>query len=248
MILVCLFLHISLADSLFSDKSFEEARVEYLREFFFSPEAYADEHKRISFALSTLHHDTLAGVHELNKLMIDIPDLSFQTKLRIARQFIALGYTSQARRVLHNMDSIRLYGYTFIQEGDLVSAREHFLDVGDTLIALDIEQYLAMPKKSVNTATLLSVFCPGTGEIYAGNTFLGVKDLLLNAGSIYLLYNALRQKKYVDAVLVFTFLTHRFYTGSLYNAQKTVFEANKCSYEEWRGYMHRTYFQDKKNH
>jgi len=247
MLFLYILLQFSLADSLFTHGTFSVARIEYLREFFFYPEIYENEHKRLSFAIATVHHDTLAGVRELDKL-VDLHGMTIKTKLRIAQQFIALGYTGRVRTVLQGMDSIRIYGYTYLYEGDLATAHAHFLKVGDTMIAYDIKQYLDLPKKSFNTATILSLVCPGAGEIYGGNITQGIKDLALNAGSIFLLYNALRQKKYIDAVLVFNLLFHRFYVGSLYNAQKCVLETNKNAYDEWHDYMQRTYFQDLDDH
>ena len=243
MVLCFLFLQISLADSLFAHNVYQEARVEYLREFFFDPESYTDEHKRLCFVITTIYCDTLEGMRELSRVMNDLPDISPVLKSHIARQWLTLGYPERARGILEEMDTVRLYGFTYLQEKDLAAAYKHFLTVGDTCIAQDIDRYLNMPKKSMNTAALMSLVCPGAGEIYAGNIGLGIKDFLLNAGSAFLLYNAIRQKKYIDAVLVFSLLSHRFYIGSLHNAQKTVFEANERQYFEWQEYMHDRYFQ-----
>jgi hypothetical protein len=243
MFLCVLFAQISLAESLFAHNAYHEARIEYLREFFFYPESYTIETKRLHFTITAIYCDTLEGMHELSKMTNDLPDMSMESKTRIAEQWLALGYPDRARNILEGMDSIRLYGFTHLQEGDLITAHDHFLSVNDTLIAQDISRYLNMPKKSMNTAALLSLVCPGAGEVYAGNTGLGIKDFLLNAGSAFLLYNAIRQKKYIDAVLIFSLLSHRFYIGSLYNAQKTVFEANERKYHEWQEYMRNRYFQ-----
>jgi hypothetical protein len=234
-------MQISLADSFFSHGMYHEARVEYLREFFFDPDLYNNENKRMRFALATLKVDTTRGIREMVELVHDMPEMNSDSKLRIAQQYMSLGYTEYARIVLSGTDSTRMYGYTYLQEGNLTGAREYFLRINDTTIVNDIDRYLDMPRPSLRTATILSLVCPGAGEIYAGNVASGIKNFILNAGSIFLIYNAMRQKKYVDAVLVFNFLFHRFYIGSIYNTQKTVLNYHEHDYEVWMQHMRSTY-------
>ncbi|MBN2621252.1 hypothetical protein JXB22_09210 [candidate division WOR-3 bacterium] len=247
MYLILIVAQLSLADSLFAHGMYKEARVEYLREFFFYPEHRENENMRLSFAIASLHVDTLKGFRELKEMMRDIPDMSSGSRTRIARCYIDLGYTDLARTVLRDTDSTRLYGYTYMKEQNMIAARDYFFKLNDRLIVQDIDRFMDTPGKSLRTAMLLSFICPGTGEMYAGNVPLGIKNLLLNAGSIYLMYNALRQKKYIDAVLVFNFLFHRFYVGSLYNAQKTAQETNERAFDGWFDDMQNTYFQDIEN-
>ncbi|MBN2620909.1 hypothetical protein JXB22_07440 [candidate division WOR-3 bacterium] len=221
-----------------------EARIEYLREFYFYPEQYRDEGKRVRFVLATARVDTIRGLQEMKKLVREMPALSLDSRLRIAREYIFLGYPSYARDVLRLNDSTRMYGYTYLHEDNPIVASEYFSQLGDTVLVNDIDRYICLPRKSMRTATILSLVCPGAGEMYAGNAQLGIKDFLLNAGSIFLMYNALRQKKYVDAVLVFNFLFHRFYVGSLYNAQKTVLDSYEDQHDALMEYMHSTHFPD----
>jgi hypothetical protein len=244
MFLFLILIHVSLADSLFSHGMYYEARIEYLREFYFYPEQYRDEGKRLRFVLATVKVDTIRGIQEMKKLTRETPELTLNSRLRIAREYIAFGYTSYARDVLHPIDATRMYGYTYLQDDNPMAAREYFFKLGDTALVNDIDRYMRLPRKSMRTATILSLVCPGAGEIYAGDVPLGIKDLILNAGSIFLMYNALRQKKYIDAMLVFNFLFHRFYVGSLYNAKKTVLDSYEDQHGHWIEYMHTTYFQD----
>lgn len=244
MFLFLILIHVSLADSLFSHDMYYEARIEYLREFYFYPDHIRDEGKQVRFALATVNVDTIRGLQEMKKLIRETPKLSMDSRLRIAREYITLGQTSLARDVLHLTDSTRMYGYTYLHEDNPAAAREYYFKLGDTVLVNDIDRYMRLPRKSLRTATILSLVCPGAGEIYAGNVSLGIKDFILNAGSIFLLYNALRRKKYIDAALVFNFLFHRFYVGSLYNAQKTVLDSYKDQHGQWIEYVHATHFQN----
>jgi hypothetical protein len=49
----------------------------------------------------------------------------------------------------------------------------------------------------------------------------------VNAGDTYLIVNAVLQKNYLDAILVYTFLWQRFYAGSMANADRFAKEYNE---------------------
>ncbi len=137
-----------------------------------------------------------------------------------------------------------MLGFTYLLDDKLFSARDLFITTGDYEISNEINAYISQPQKSMRTATLLSLVCPGAGDVYAGNIKLGIMDFLLNFGSGYLMYNAIKQKKYVDAILVFNFLFQRFYLGSIHNAQKSVEQRNREHRQKWLKHMQNKHFQD----
>jgi len=238
------FSQFSLADSLFAKNHYDLAQIEYKREFFFYPELKTNQEKRLNFGISLIKSDDLKGLREFNNIINDFPDLEPEVKIKMAKCYLDLGDFYQACDLLNQTDEKKLLGFTYLLDDKLFSARDLFITTGDYEISNEINAYISQPQKSMRTATLLSLVCPGAGDVYAGNIKLGIMDFLLNFGSGYLMYNAIKQKKYVDAILVFNFLFQRFYLGSIHNAQKSVEQRNKEHRQKWLKHMQNKHFQD----
>jgi len=200
--------------------------------------------KRVQYAISLFHSDQYRGIKEFHKILQKKPDLIPELKIDIARCYLDSGYFHEASGLFIQTNEKRLLGYTFLIDNRLYSARDVFGLVKDSVIVEEINTYLETPKKSLRKAALLSLICPGAGEIYGGNSKLGLQDFLLNLGSGYLLYNAMKQKKYIDAVLIFSLLFNRFYIGSIHNAQEAAKQTNEKSREIWLEQMKKQYFND----
>lgn len=242
MIIIILFSQFSLADSLYENSYYELAQIEYKREFFFCPGLKDNPKKRLNFALSLLNSDDFRGIKELNSMIIDFPDLAPGLNLSMAKYHIKTGNYYQANELLAQSEEKNLLGFVYLLNDRFSDAQNLFIENGNYVLAQEINAYMQKPKKSRKTAALLSFLCPGSGEIYAGNIKGGIMDFLLNFGSGYLIYNAMKQKKYVDAALVFTFLFPRFYLGSIYNAQKSVMQRNEIDRQQWLSQIKDTYF------
>ena len=238
------FSQFSLADSLFAKNHYDLARIEYKREFFFYPELKTNQEKRLNFGISLIKSDDLKGLREFNNIINDFPDLEPEVKIKMAKCYLDLGDFYQACDLLNQTDEKKLLGFTYLLDDKLFSARDLFITTGDYEISNEINAYISQPQKSMRTATLLSLVCPGAGDVYAGNIKLGIMDFLLNFGSGYLMYNAIKKKKYVDAILVFNFLFQRFYLGSIHNAQKSVEQRNREHRQKWLKHMQNKHFQD----
>ena len=238
------FSQFSLADSLFAKNHYDLAQIEYKREFFFYPELKTNQEKRLNFGISLIKSDDLKGLREFNNIINDFPDLEPEVKIKMAKCYLDLGDYYQACDLLNQTDEKKLLGFTYLLDDKLFSARDLFITTGDYEISNEINAYISQPQKSMKTATLLSLVCPGAGDVYAGNIKLGIMDFLLNFGSGYLMYNTIKQKKYVDAILVFNFLFQRFYLGSIHNAQKSVEQRNREHRQKWLKQMQNKYFQD----
>lgn len=243
MIAVLIFCQFSLADSLFAQSYYKLAAVEYEREFFFYPELQQDQCRRLHYAISLLESDKIKGIAEFNTIIEEFPDLEPELKITTAQYYIQVENYHQAARLLSETEEKRLLGFTYLLDNRFYTARDFFIEHGDDMLAHEIDQYINQPKKSVKTAAFLSFLCPGAGEMYANNIKGGMRSFILNLGSGFLLYNAIRQKKYVDAILIFNFLFQRFYLGSVYNAQKSAVEWNKQNKEKWLNELKTKYFQ-----
>jgi len=226
-------MQLPLADSLYVHGYYETARIEYARAFFFYPELEQNLEARMHYAISLLRIDSTEGVDMLNSIVNDFPELPDSIRAEIATQYILAGRYYLAIDLLRTAEEKRLLGLAYLLDVQFSNARAVFVENGDYALAGHIDQYLQDPQKSEITAVLLSLFLPGSGEVYAGNVGLGVRDFFANLCSGYLFYNAIRQHKYVDASLVFLFLINRFYLGSLHNAQKAAAEFNERERQEW---------------
>jgi len=242
--ILLIFTQFALADSLYNHHHYDLAYIEYERTFFFYPELQDAPQKRVQYAISLFHSDQYRGIREFHDILQNKPDLAPELKIDIARCYLDSGYAHEASALFIQTNEKKLLGYTFLFDNRLYSARDVFGLSGDSVMVDEINTYLEAPKKSLRTAALLSVICPGAGEIYGGNTRLGIQDFLLNLGSGYLIYNAMKKKKHVDAVLIFSLLFNRFYIGSIHNAQESAQKTNEKSREIWLNHVKTTYFND----
>lgn len=239
-----LFSPFSLADSLYAHNHFDVAYIEYERAFFFYPELESNPQKRVKYAISLFHSNQYRGIREFHSIFNDLPDLNPEFKVEMAWCYLDSGHFYDASELLIHTNEKKLLGFTYLLDNRPYSAREIFVSIEEEAIVDQINSYLNKPRKSLKTAALLSLICPGTGEIYAGNTHLGIRDFLLNLGSGYLIYNAVKKKKYVDAVLVFSFLFNRFYLGSIHNAQVSAEKTNEKSRQIWLNQVKNRYFEN----
>lgn len=246
-LLLTLFSQFSLADSLYAHGCYDAARIEYLRCFFFYPELKQELNPRLNYAISLFATDKIRGIEELYGVVNDFPEIPDSVRAEIAMKYVEAGRYYLAINLLEDEEENDLLGILYLRDNQFINARNVFLRNGKYEMATKIEDYLQQPIKSEKTALLLSLFLPGSGQIYAGNIRQGIMDFLVNLGSGYLFYNALKQQKYVDASLIFFFLLNRFYLGSLSNAQKSAIEHNEKMRTEWLNAFLKTY-PDSLNH
>jgi hypothetical protein len=242
-ILLALYGQLALADSLYAHGHFDTARIEYLRCFFFYPELEQELNPRLKYAISVFAGDETSGTEELYGIVNDFPEMPDSVRAEIATKYIEAGRYYLAINLLENDEKNSLLGVAYLLDDQLINARNVFLRNGDYEMASKIEAFLQHPMKSEKTALMLSLVLPGSGQIYADNLSRGFVDFLVNLGSGYLFYNAIKQQKYVDASLIFLFLINRFYLGSLNNAQKSAIEHNEKYLREWRENVIKPYFE-----
>jgi len=244
MIALIIFTQFTIADSLFIRKYYELAAVEYQREFFFHADLYQRSERRLRYAVALLNNDKEKGFEELAKIANDFPDLNTDSKITVAKCYIAEGYYYAATELLVNTEESRLLGYTLLLDERFLEAKEIFAKHHENALADEIEGFIRRPKKSIMKAAVLSFICPGSGEVYAGNVKQGIIDFILNIGTGYLMYDAVKDKRYVDAGLIFSFLFNRFYLGSLTNAQRFTQERNEQEKNRWLNHFKDRYFKN----
>lgn len=235
---------IQLADSLYKSRFYDLAEIEYKRILYFDSSFYNILPIRVNYALSILHNNRLKGIDEINRLTKEFPEMDDKTKGLIGEALVEEGLYSLAIEILSETENKRLLSYCYLMNGQINEAYENFYNVGEMDICQEIEQYLRKPKKSIFKATILSTILPGAGELYAGSIRFAFFDFILTWGSGYLLYDALREKRYVDAGVILSLLFSRFYFGSISNASRLVYERNKKEKEEYLEVLKKKYFKD----
>jgi hypothetical protein len=242
--LIFLFSQYLIADSLYHNGYYRLAQIEYQRLFFFDPACAEDPWLRFRFTRALIMDRNPRGYAELNLLVHDSPEPDPDFADRLARLCIMIKDYDQAEILAARSQDPNLLGLAYLLNNRVGAARDLFLEKGNPILAREIDNYLSVPRRRPDTAMFLSMVCPGTGEIYAGNIRLGIIDFLLNLGSGFLIYNALRQKKYVDAGLVIGFLFNRFYFGSLNNARMSAIAKNSRFRDQWLNSLKSRHFPD----
>lgn len=239
MILLLIISQFNLADQLYQQGYFKEAELEYKRALFYCGQSESADYFRRWLSLCYFHNGEVGrAIETVKDLIIDDRLMKERNTLLLSRLYIKSGYNSLANLELRNLiaqsrdsstalEARRLSAINEIYREDYLTAERQFTDLNDTLTARRVKRYANQPKKSVFKAVLFSSLLPGSGDLYAGNRRLALIDFTLNAGTAFLLYNALHKKKTFDAVLIISFLVTRFYMGARNNAMNSAIEFNE---------------------
>ncbi len=244
MILFFLLGQFALADTFFREGWYDLAVIEYQRAFFFHPESLVQVPRRLNLAQAMLWVHPDKGIADLTRLAEDEPAVKSRVHAIMGDYFLSREDYPAAAVWLAAAEKPKSLGYALLHLRRLDQVRAVFSSADDQILTAEIDQVQKQPRLSPGTAMVLSLICPGAGEIYAGRIGLGLTDFLANAGTGYLLYNALKKKKYVDAGLIMTFLFNRFYFGSLRNARLAAEQANEKKYNRWLNAVKQKYFKD----
>ncbi len=89
-----------------------------------------------------------------------------------------------------------------------------------------LSQNVEGDKYSESLATILSIFIPGSGQIYTGRYLSGLMSLGWNVLWGYTVFNAVDAERTFDAAIVTGLLWERFYRGNIQNAKNFAKEEN----------------------
>ncbi len=220
-----------LADSLFRNSLFDIAELEYKRLLFLDTTLKQNKDLRLNYTIAKIHHCPLDGLSEVERLFNDFPDIDDSSKVAIARALGEKKFYYSAIKILSQTNEKRLLGYYYLLDNQPLQARAIFLEQNDSNLVVEIDRFLRK-RKSVIRATVYSMIFPGAGEFYAGDIKLAIFDFILTWGSGYLVYDAIKDKRYVDAGLIFGFLFNRFYFGSISDARRLAEKTQELTPEQ----------------
>lgn len=229
-----------LAESLLAQGYYDLASVEYQRLFVFDRSTYDNFPVRLNYTIAVLKQDFFRGYEEIEKLFNDFPKIDTESKVILGRELYKMGHYDIALNILNSTPEKRLVAFSYLFNGQYFNALKEFHGL-DEILVQEIKDFINRPKKSATRAMLFSAILPGTGEIYAGNVKQGVQDFLLTFLSGFLLYNSIKNKKYVDAGIIFSFVFNRFYFGSISNAGHIAQMTNEKLEVQWLDYIKNKY-------
>lgn len=199
------------ADELFNKGKYDVALTEYKRLNFFSSSDYFKHQTALCYQKLGDPHQSALIFKKLgaNEELI-------QTYLQMEKYALA-------RFVAQDLDK-NLIGWIYLLEGKWGLAGENFTDQD---LQSDAKNGEKLAGKSVPLASFLSAIVPGTGEIYAKKWWQGAITFALNAVSVTFAIKSFREKEYLGAALITTFLWSRFYQGGIENAIHATKEYNR---------------------
>ena len=225
-----------LADSLYTRAEFDAAALEYKRSLFLSSyEATSGSDTlltQIKLALSLYRNGEQKEADDI-LYSLEGPMVRMVRAVLLIEEgnpYLAARQVDSATCAAIGAPAYRLRGWAYLEAGDYAQASAEFRETGDDSLAATVavitKKDRSLRLKNPRTARLLSLL-PGLGETYAGRPLFGLWAFLVNTGDTYLIVNAILQKHYLDAILVYTFLWQRFYAGSMANADRFAREYNE---------------------
>jgi len=236
-----------LAESLFFNKQYDLAVIEYKRLFFFDSSSQQDSRLRLHYTITLLKKDFLSGYEEIERLLNDFPELNTESRLLLTKELIDAGNYTLALDILKPIEDDtlkkKLLGFGYLFNHQYYNALNEFKET-DNNLAMEIEKYIKRPERSLTRAMLFSALVPGAGEVYAGDFKRGIQDFVLTFLSGFFVFKAIKNKEYVDAGIVFSFAFNRFYFGSISNAAGIVQKKTEESEKEWLDYIKEKYYKE----
>jgi tetratricopeptide (TPR) repeat protein len=230
----------------FADQKFEQglyslAAREYQRALFFGPKdqvgplsvstgdcyfAQGDIPKAESyygFAINLIRQDSLRAAVILKKASCRL--LTHQYTLAIFDLFsLPEGLSPVLQRKKHILLGIAYYGLA-----DFEQSEKEFLaalpgeDAGEMERLAGYFDQKKLNRPNPETAYWLSVFLPGSGQLYAGDVKNGLNSLGLTVGLVFVAFRIATAQSWLDAVLTIAPWWQRYYMGG-YNSARHIAE------------------------
>lgn len=232
MILLSLCLTCSFADSLYSQGDYARAVIEYKRLLFAGAveSSYTSYRIGMSYKSSGRHGES---IHHFRKALsapvpspseesisLQLADVYLRTRQYSLARLELEGIRSSQARTLHAASHLLEWGFEdagriLDETSDPTGELRTVVQEGERLRLLD-ERMMA----------ICSAILPGSGQILSGHVVDGILSFLLVSSSGFLAYDAVRDKRYVDASLIFGQLFWRFYGGNIQSTYRLAAEEN----------------------
>ena len=244
------------AEQLFESGDYQAARLAYKRLLFYHPDTefgdIADYRIARTYYYQNQSTRAAALFREFSTIHPNSP-LRFQSQLMVGQLHFDAGAYSLARsslfELLHTSTDPEvvaaahyLRGWCYIHTTDWNKAISEWRQVdtshtsiprGETVheLADMLLEETPLPSKSPQLAGWLSTVIPGSGQFYAGKVKEGLLAAALNGTFIYLVADAIRDRRYVDSAGLFL-VGWQFYWGNRTHARQFATEYNEHREQE----------------
>lgn len=229
-----------LGDNLYAHQEYDAAALEYKRLIYYAkaqdtsgfPKSYEETFWGTKLALA-LYRNGEQNKADSILYSLEGPGVRMVRAVLLMEEnngFLAARQVDSATYAAFGASAYRLRGWAYLEAHDFQRSAEEFRKAGEDSLATLI-QGLRIRLKNPVAARWLSLI-PGLGETYAGRPLFGLWVFLVNAGDTYLVISSILAERYVDAVLAYSFLWQRFYTGSMANADRFARDWNTRTYKK----------------
>ena len=238
------------AEQLFESGDYQAVRLEYKRLLFHRPDTEFRDVANYRIAQSYYYQNQPKRAEHLFREFLAVHPNSpfrFRSQLMIGQlQFDAAEY-SLARTTLFELlhssadtevvpaaHYLRGWCYVYTADWDKAIAELRRVDTAQTeaphgknarQLANILLEKTPLPHKSPQIAGWLSTFVPGSGQFYVGKVKEGVLAAALSGTFIYLVADAIRERRYVDGAGI-SLIGWQFYWGNRVDAQRFASEYN----------------------
>ena len=238
------------AEQLFESGDYQAARLEYKRLLFYRPDTEFKDITDYRIAQSYYYQNQPERAEHLFREFLGVHPNSpfrFRSQLMIGQLHFDDGEYSLARttlfELLHsNADTevvaaayyLRGWCYVYTTDWDKAIAELRRVDTPQTdalhgknahQLANILLEKTPLPHKSPQIAGWLSTFVPGSGQFYVGKVKEGVLAAVLSGTFVYLVADAIRERRYVDCAGI-SLIGWQFYWGNRVDAQRFASEYN----------------------
>lgn len=237
-------------EQLFESGDYQAARLAYKRLFFYRPDTEFRDVADYRIAQSYYYQNRPERAEHLFREFLTVhPNSTFRSRsqLMIGQLQFDVGEYSLARttlfELLHSNEDTEvmaaahyLRGWCYVYTSDWNKAIAELRRV-DTLqtdtfqgkntrqLADTLFEKTPLPHKSPQIAGWLSTVVPGSGQLYVGRVKEGILAAVLSGTFIYLIADAIRERRYVDCAGI-SLIGWQFYWGNRVEAQRFASEYN----------------------
>ena len=238
------------AEQLFESGDYQAARLAYKRLLFYQPDTEFRDVADYRIAQSYYYQNRPERAEHLFREFLAVHPNSpfrFRSQLMIGQLLFDTGAYSPARtalfELLHSSEDIEvvaaahyLRGWCYVHTSDWNKAISELRRVNtlqtDTPYGKNARRLADMlleetplPRKSPQIAGWLSTVVPGSGQLYVGRVREGVLAAVLGGTFMYLVADAIRERRYVDGAGI-SLIGWQFYWGNRVDAQRFASEYN----------------------
>ena len=238
------------AEQLFESGDYQAARLEYKRLLFYRPDTEFKDIADYRIAQSYYYQNQPERAEHLFREFLAVhpnSDFRFRSQLMIGQLHFDAGKYSLARTTLFELlhssadtdvmaaaHYLRGWCYVYTTDWDKAIAELRRVDTPQTdtphqkdarQLADTLLENTPLLHKSPQIAGWLSTVVPGSGQFYVGRVKEGVIAAALGGTFIYLVADAIRERRYVDCAGI-SLIGWQFYWGNRINAQRFASEYN----------------------